>query len=261
MYVANLHMVGSAALVSAWLDGDWNSIEGAFFDCWSQDMVIKPFPIPQHWTKFRSFDWGYAKPFSVGWWAVATEDTECSTGIIPKGALVRYREWYGKSGANIGLRMDAEAVGKGIQDRTLEKIDYSVADPAIFAQDGGPSIFERMLPFVTFRRADNTRVGNKGFMGGWDQMRSRMRGDERPMIYCFDTCTDSIRTIPLLQHDPVRAEDLDTSSEDHAADEWRYGCMSRPWVRDAAKPPTKIETRMPTFMELLEQAKKSRNDD
>jgi hypothetical protein len=51
------------------------------------------------------------------------------------------------------------------------------------------------------------------------------------MIYCFSTCRDSIRTIPVLQHDPNRAEDLDTNSEDHAADDWRYAAMSRPWLR------------------------------
>ena len=40
------------------------------------------------------------------------------------------------------------------------------------------------------------------------------------MIACFDTCLDSIRTIPMLQHDPDRVEDLDKDAEDHAADEW-----------------------------------------
>lgn len=49
------------------------------------------------------------------------------------------------------------------------------------------------------------------------------------MIACVDTCIDSIRTIPTLQHDPDKAEDLDTEQEDHAADEWRYAVMSRPW--------------------------------
>lgn len=72
-------------------------------------------------------------------------------------------------------------------------------------------------------------------------MRSRMKGDAegRPMIYCFDTCKDSIRTIPALQHDPNRAEDVDTESEDHAADEWRYACMSRPWM-PLLKPPPEV---------------------
>jgi hypothetical protein len=56
--------------------------------------------------------------------------------------------------------------------------------------------------------------------------------DGHPMIVCTTDCVDSIRTIPVLQHDPDKPEDLDTTAEDHAADDWRYGCMSRPWVRE-----------------------------
>ena len=56
------------------------------------------------------------------------------------------------------------------------------------------------------------------------------------MIYCFSTHAASIRTIPALQHYPARPEDVDTEFEDHAADEWRYACMSRPFVRVAATP-------------------------
>jgi hypothetical protein len=51
------------------------------------------------------------------------------------------------------------------------------------------------------------------------------------MIYFFDTCVDSIRTIPSMQHDKVKPEDLDSDGEDHCADEVRYACMSRPWMR------------------------------
>lgn len=57
------------------------------------------------------------------------------------------------------------------------------------------------------------------------------------MIATFATCVDSIRTIPVLQHDPDKAEDLDTTAEDHAADEWRYACMSRPWTRELPSAP------------------------
>ena len=39
------------------------------------------------------------------------------------------------------------------------------------------------------------------------------------MLVVFDTCRDFIRTVPVLQHDPDKAEDLDTSAEDHAADD------------------------------------------
>ncbi len=50
------------------------------------------------------------------------------------------------------------------------------------------------------------------------------------MLYVFDTCRDFIRTVPVLQHDPMRPEDLDTAGEDHIADETRYACLSRPLI-------------------------------
>jgi hypothetical protein len=231
-YVANLQMAGSAELVRAWLEGDWNVIEGAFFDGWSSRNVVRPFTVPQLWTRFRSFDWGSARPFSVGWWAVASDDHETETVTIPRGALVRYREWYGSNGKpNEGLRMTAEEVATAIavQERN-DKIAYGVADPSIFREDGGPSIGERMRRTgLHWRPADNARVGANGAMSGWDQMRARIKGTEDgPMLVVFDTCRDFIRTVPVLQHDPDRPEDLDTDGEDHVADEARYACMSRP---------------------------------
>lgn len=248
-YIDRLRMVGSAELVRAWLDGDWSAIEGAFFSEWDEARhVIPRFDVPPDWLRFRSMDWGFAAPFSVGWWAVVPDTFAYQGRVLPRGALVRYREWYGASAPQKGLRMTADEVADGIAAREDgEEIAYGVLDPAAFAQDGGPSIAERMMRRgVLFRRADNRRLGNGlGAMGGWDQMRSRMRGrDGVPMLYVFETCADFIRTIPALQHDPDKAEDLDTEAEDHAADEARYGCMSRPWapasvttVAEPAPPP------------------------
>ncbi len=246
LYRNRLRGLGSDNLVKAMELGDWDVIEGAYFDCWdAAKHVIRPFEIPKHWVRFRSGDWGSAKPFSFGWWAVASENYLTADGDwIPQGAMVRYREWYGAkkddSGhivPNVGLKLFAEAVGKGITERDgKDSIDYGVLDPAAFSEDGGPSIASRMGVF--FRRADNKRIPQQGAMGGWDQLRARLEGEDfgepmgkRPMIYCFNTCTDSIRTIPALQHDLNRPEDLDSSMEDHAADDWRYAAMSRPYTR------------------------------
>lgn len=255
-YVQQLKASGSKELVRAWLEGDWSVIEGAFFDCWSNERhVIRPFAIPPDWLRFRSGDWGSAKPFSVGWWAVVGDDFDLGEGrqsplasgqvtrILPRGALVRYREWYGSNGqANVGLKLTAEEVGRGIVEREGDdKISHGVLDPSAFAVDGGPSIAERIMAGskgkVIFHRADNRRVSTLGALNGWDQMRARLVGDEdgRPMIYFFSTCIDSIRTIPSLQHDSDRPEDVDTDGEDHAADECRYACMSRPWVKSNKK--------------------------
>ena len=94
---------------------------------------------------------------------------------------------------------------------------------------------------VRFRRADNSRVA------GWDQVRQRLIGDDGiPMMYFFKTCVDTIRTLPVLQHDKHRVEDIKTDNcEDHCADEIRYSAQSRPYQRrvpeieeDPWRPPT-----------------------
>lgn len=274
----------------------------------NEQHVIPPFAIPRHWLRYRSGDWGSASPFSIGWWAVVGDDFQLpwSAGspggaagaadrvqrvqlgahqlsqrdlagvragkpvraILPRGAIVRYREDYGASGPNKGLKLTAEAVGHRIvkAERNDEtKPTFGVLDPSAFKEDGGPSIAERIndvllkAKLAAFHEADNARVTRSdgrdrgGPMGGWDQMRSRLVGTAvkdlktgsvnwnsgRPMFYVFSTCVDFIRTVPVLQHDPHRAEDLDTLAEDHAADDGRYACMARPWIkslsRDAAE--------------------------
>jgi hypothetical protein len=257
LYVARLQQSGSAQLVRAWLEGDWSIVEGAFFDNWTAARnVVEPFPIPADWTRFRSLDWGSARPFSVGWWAVAGDATRAGRVAIPRGALVRYREWYGSTGKpNEGLKMTAEAVADGVLEREgSERIAYGVADPAIFASDGGPSIGERMFrQGVSWRRADNARVARSGAMGGWDQMRARISGDaDGPGLVVFSTCRDFIRTVPVLQHDPARPEDVDTNAEDHAADEARYACMSRPYPAERQPAPPERRTLSElTFDDLL----------
>jgi len=252
-YVANLQMVGNAQLVRAWLEGDWSVIEGAFFPEFSEAKhVVPPFAIPVSWLRFRSADWGSFRPFSIGWWAVAGDDYQTRTLRIPRGALVRYREWYGAQGPNLGLKLTAEEVGEGIVTReTVEPKDlegntgikYGVLDPAAFAEDGGPSIAERIARRgPVFRPAANKRTPQRGAMGGWDQVRSRLVGEDgRPMIYFFSTCRDSIRTLPALEHDINKPEDVNSESEDHAPDEIRYACMSRPYIpAPLNKPPTRI---------------------
>ena len=238
LYVARLAQSGSKELVRAWLEGDWDIIEGAFFDQWSASRnVCKPFVVPAPWTRFRSFDEGYAAPFSVGWWAIATDDVETPQGqLIARGAMVRYREWYGCGGKpNEGVRLTAEEIAKGIQQRERgETIAYGVADTSIFARKGerDPSVAERMTPFV-----GRQQPADKRRFDGWDQMRARIKGTEDgAMLFVFDTCRDFIRTVPVLQHDPARAEDLDTDGEDHIADETRYACMSRPMTAKRAQP-------------------------
>jgi hypothetical protein len=236
-YILRLRQSGSAALVKAWLTGNWDVVDGAFFSEWSDEHILRTDiwlgKLPGYATRFRAFDWGSAKPFSVGWYIVSD-----GTWGLPKDALLKYREWYGMEDdkPNVGLKMNVGDVAEGIIRReTGEVIRYGVADPAIFIHDGGPSKAEMMaIRGCVWRRADNKRLA------GAQQMHLRLQGvrtEEQimneelgiPMLYFLDCCEHTIRTIPALQHDEIDSEDIDTSAEDHAYDETRYGVMSRPW--------------------------------
>jgi hypothetical protein len=204
---------------------------------------------------------------------VASEDTQlpglAGMLFVPRGCLIRYREWYGADGPNTGIRMEAEDIARGIvarerndqRDTGATAITMAVADTQVFAQEGraygyhGPTIGERLNVTLAGERATIFRPADKSRAQGWDQVRTRMRGyAEGAMLLVFDTCTDFVRTVPLLQHDSVDPEDLDTEGEDHVADEARYAAMARPWA--LAKPEIVkpiIPTGPPTLRALVEQ--------
>ena len=250
-YINRLRSLGSKELVRAWLEGDWNVVTGAYFPEFSLSKhVIEPFTIPSSLMCFRMGDWGSAKPFAFYWGAISDGNLQIPpdpfappgsySRLIPKGALIIFREFYGciPRMANTGLRWPAARVAQGIlaRDRPGERLAYGVMDPAAFKEDGGPSHGEVMARNgVWLRPADNSRVA------GWGQIRARLCGDDgdpdvdsgvgTPMLYIFNTCPHLIRTLSALQHDKKDPEDCDTEGEDHAPDALRYGCMSRPWVR------------------------------
>jgi hypothetical protein len=229
-YIAKLAMMPDADR-DAFLYGSWDSFEGQVFTEWRNDPehygdrinthVINPFTIPKEWPRYRSFDWGYAKPFSVLWWAVDPND-------IP----YLYREWYGvakKDGETVpdtGLRMPPDQVAKRVKE--LEAQDgqvYGYADPAIWDASSGISIAETFgKEGVHFNRGDNERIPGKM------QMHYRLRFDDHgiPSMYVFSSCLEFIRTVPNLVYSQIRVEDVDTAGEDHAYDSARYFLMSRP---------------------------------
>lgn len=253
-YIMRLRETGSAALVKAWLEGDWNGVDGTFFSEFSEEkhVISGILTLPYHWTRFRALDWGSAAPFSVGWYAVS----DGSLSQFPRDCLIKYAEWYGWNGKpNIGLKMSAASVAQGVVNRDGDtKLAYGVADPSIFITNGGPSIAEMMvIEKCAWFRGDNAR------QPGWEQIRKRLSSEE-PLLMFHESCEHTIRTLPYLQHDDKDPEDLDTKAEDHAADETRYAVMSRPMTADAPKANPRCfnpETArpMPTINELIARQK------
>ncbi len=218
-------------LRKAWLEGDWQGSFGQVFEEFRDDPdhyadrrhthVIDPFEIPQSWRVYRSFDWGYAKPFSVGWWAVDYD-----------GVLYRIAELYGCTGTpDEGVKWPPDRLFAEIQRIESEhpnlrgRTILGVADPAIFASGGGESIADTAGRYrIYFNRGDHARIP------GWMQFHYRLAFDQAgyPRMYVFKNCRAFIRTIPTLLYDKTLPEDVDTTGEDHVADETRYMLMARP---------------------------------
>ena len=245
-------------LKEAWLYGRWDIFEGQFFedfvdmpDHYEDRMnthVIAPFQIPDGWKIYRSFDWGYAKPFSCGWWAVDYD-----------GVAYRILELYGCTKTpNEGVKWTPEKVFSEIHRIETEhpwlkgKDIIGVADPAIWDGETGESIADVAAKHrVWFSKGDNKRIP------GWMQVHYRLAFDENgfPMMYIFSNCKAFIRTMPLLQYDENKVEDLDTDGEDHIADETRYFCMARPIKpRMAAKPDPYATNPMNIFLDIPKSA-------
>lgn len=222
-------------LRKAYWDGNWDVFEGQYFTEWDRAKhVVTPFEIPPSYKRFRAYDHGRQAPACCKWYALDYD-----------GRVYVYRELYVK-----GLNVDqiADEINRLSIGETCE---YSVADPAIFAnvgfvdKYGGQTIAETFARNnIMFIPASNRRVD------GWGLMHQYLRWDEQtiPKILYFSTCVDSIRTIPALVHDDHKVEDVDTDGEDHCADVDRYFLMSL-HERKSLQPLTEVEKKLHQFKE------------
>ena len=236
-------------LREAWLYGRWDIFEGQFFEDFRTqpdiDMctkagitpeqalqqhrfthVIEPFDLNagerRGWNIMRSYDFGYNKPFSLGYWAVDYD-----------GVLYRILEMYGCTQTpDEGVKWSPDEQFRRIRQFENEhpwlkgrKIVDSVADPAIWDASRGESIAETAARYgIYFSPGDNERIP------GWMQVHYRLQFDDNgyARMYVFNTCRAFIRTMPLMMYSETHPEDIDTKLEDHCPDEVRYMCMSRP---------------------------------
>jgi hypothetical protein len=234
-YENRLRMVGTPELVRAWLAGDWDIVAGGMFDdVWRRDLhVISPFKIPASWTVYRALDWGSARPFSVGWWAVCDGTVSPGGRHYPRGTLIRIAEWYGCTAKpNEGLRMFASDVAKGIIEREKQmglKVQPGPADSSIWDNTGTISVYTEMKKSGVDWKPANKSPGSR--VNGWNLIRKMLAAAtaerlEYPSIFVFNNCLKFIELFPVTQRDEKLADDVDTKSEDHIQDEMRYMVLS-----------------------------------
>lgn len=265
----------SPSRAKALRDGDWDVVEGAVLFNLSRDRhAVKPFVPPEHWVRFMSLDWGTAKPFCVGWYAVAGEDTVVRNNVhlpvteanpersifIPKDSVIRYDEWYGcdDKRPDTGIYLDSTEVARGIVKREQEReamgdrgMDYRVCDTAIFNRVDGPSVAERMEGASRGKIVFGRVVKDNEVK--YHEWISRLAGNpyltndgvvaKHPSLFISTSCVHAWRTLPTLIADPLKPDQgPGDRQEDHVYDECGYALMSRPYAQSKRDYEEEIET-------------------
>jgi hypothetical protein len=191
--------------------------EGQAFPEWDASVHVIPWkPIPASWPRYRAVDYGYAVPYCCLWAARQ-----------PDGAFVVYRESYGA-----GLTAPEQA----FQVRALsagETYKASVGDPSMWASTREGRRFKSVADQykehgVKLTKANNDRAHSieriHSYLA-WDEG-DAMHDAFPPRLFVLNTCTNLIRTFPLLVKDANDPEDVDSDGEDHPFDALRYFLMS-----------------------------------
>lgn len=175
-----------AHMRARYLYGDWDSVEGGFFeDDWNPGVhVIRPFKIPRDWPKFRAMDWGFKAPGTIGWFAMDPDEN-----------LYQFYEF------NFKLMRDAEVADRVIEiekrfgfwnDRERKSRLTGVADTQLW-EERGDSGKSKAAVFASkgifWQQADKASIARNA-----ERIVERLRDydrDKPPGLMLFEGCKKS----------------------------------------------------------------------
>jgi hypothetical protein len=206
----------------AWLDGDWDIAAGQYFTTLRREVhVVEDFDDSRAVEWFAALDYGFAHYTVV---LLGCRDGDGNIFIVDEHAE---RLWLPQRHATAIKAMLAR---HKIGDRKLAVDDLKriVAGADVFSrQSDGTTIAAQYAKLgMTLRSANTDRVN------GWAEILTRFGDVEagiRPTLFIHKRCGRLLETLPALQHDPNRPEDVlkidadeDGIGGDDAADSLRY---------------------------------------
>jgi len=195
-----------------YLEGDWNSVEGGYFDDdWNPNVhVIKPFKVPREWPKFRSMDWGYKDYGVIGWWAMDPDENMYLfyefTFRLMKDRDVAKRVVELEKMFGFWNRNQNRSRLTGVADTQLweERGDSGKSKAQVFAEAG-----------VFWTPADKDNLERHG-----ERISMRLRSYDQhrpPGLMFFDNCKKTIEAIPAI---PVDDKDSTKYSKKSPVKHW-----------------------------------------
>jgi len=206
----------------AWLDGDWDIAAGQYFTTLRREIhVVNDFDETRAREFFVALDYGFAH-YTVA--LLGCTDGDGNIFVVDEHAE---RLWLPERHA---AAIKAMLARHKIGDRklTLGDLKRFVAGADVFSrQSDGTTIAAQYA-----KHGINLRVANTDRINGWAEILTRfgdIDGGIRPTLFMHQRCGRLIETLPTLQHDPNRPEDVlkvdadeDGIGGDDCADALRY---------------------------------------
>ena len=185
----------------AWLDGDWDIAAGQFFTQFRRDVhVVEDFDDTRAVEWFCALDYGHVH-YTVC--LLGCRDGDGNTYVVDEHAE---RLWLPQRHA---AAIKAMLARHKIGDRALTLADLKrvVAGADVFSRqsDGTTIAAQYAKQGITLRCANTDRVN------GWAEVMQGLgdiEGGVRPTLFIHKRCGRLIETLPALQHDPNRPEDV-----------------------------------------------------
>lgn len=195
----------------AWLDGDWDIAAGQFFTTFRRDVhVVEDFDDTRAVEWFAAMDYGFAHYTVV---LLGCRDGDGNVFIVDEHAE---RLWLPqRHAAAIKAMLARHKIGREHQARRLELCDLKrfVAGADVFSRqsDGTTIAAQYASQGITLRPASTDRIN------GWAEVMQRLgepnvglaeENGVRPTLFIHQRCGRLVETLPALQHDPNRPEDV-----------------------------------------------------
>lgn len=204
--------------------GDWDIAAGQFFSTWREDVhVIEPFQIPAGWRVWAAMDYGFTHPTVVHFFA---ESPGGDVYVVDEHAAAKWLPPRHADAIRAMLQRNGYALGS---------LYTFVAGHDVFANRGD----RNARTIAEQYQAEGIRLSpaNVDRINGAAEVLKRLGDPDenlRPTVYIFDRCRRLIETLPVMEHDPHRPEDVlkvdvdeDGNGGDDAYDSCRYGLMVR----------------------------------
>lgn len=200
--------------------GDWDIAAGQFFTTWSYERHTGEFELDPSWTVWGALDYGHDHPMCFGLLAVD------GAGAVRLVDEVYGRGWLPET--------QAEEIKACMARNKVGSMPVIYAGHDCFAQKGQSALTiaqQFAAAGVTLTRATVDRVSGAAKV-------LQLLGDERveSRLTIHPRCQRVIETLPVMEHDPGRPEDvlkIDIDEDGHGGDDaydmLRYGVMT-PYV-------------------------------